>query len=119
MIAHRPSPIMLRGGQKADRLGSRLRGNVVLLSRHQQNNAMSSSGFQSLSRPIDPRSLSFSLAFVYLALCVVCSVILGRVLFFRHRLLSFGPVFIMLAFFWTLVRSVQLFLAKARLSRVA
>lgn len=30
----------------------------------------------------------------------------------RHRLLSFGPTFILLAFLWTLVRVFQLFLAK-------
>jgi len=71
-------------------------------------NATINGTFQSTAPIVTLASFSFPLTFLYFALATLAAVSIGRVLFFRHKFLSFQGGFLSLSLVWSLVRAVLL-----------
>ena len=66
------------------------------------------SPFQSVAPIITVSSFSFPLTFFYFALATLAAVSIGRVLYFKHKFLSFQGGFLTLSLIWSLLRAVLL-----------
>ncbi len=64
--------------------------------------------FQSTAPVITLASFSFPLTFLYFALATLASISIGRVLYFKHKFLSFQGGFLSLSLVWSLLRAVMM-----------
>lgn len=64
--------------------------------------------FQSVAPIITVSSFSFPLTFFYFALATLAAISIGRVLYFKHKFLSFQGGFLTLSLVWSLLRAVLL-----------
>ena len=71
-------------------------------------NLSSNNTFISTAPVITLASFSFPLTFLYFALATLASVSIGRVLYFKHKFLSFQGGFLSLSLVWSLLRAVMM-----------
>lgn len=63
--------------------------------------------FQSTAPVITVSSFTFPLVFVYFSLAFLAGVSIGRVLYFKHKFLSFQMAFLSLSLLWSLLRAAM------------